>query len=166
MNDVDGVIAVAICDRDGFIISSEDRVEFNNEPVIGVLSAVLDNYIERIKDEFGTESNFMNITTTGDKKFAYCSQGPLTILTTVADQSTSDIELKVYSEHIAGKVELILDGNEDVSPEIPEIIRALAKTKAGSLQGIAGEYSHKLILTGDYKVGKTSLIRRFVKNSK
>jgi small GTP-binding protein len=34
----------------------------------------------------------------------------------------------------------------------------------GSLQNIAGEYSHKLILTGDFQVGKTSLIKRFVEN--
>ena len=115
MNDVHGVIAVAICDRDGLIIASEDRAEFNNESVIGVLSAVLDNYIERIKDEFGTVSNFMNITTTGDKKFVYCSMGPNSILTTIANQATGDIELRVYSEHIAGKIELILAGTEDVA---------------------------------------------------
>ena len=163
MNDVDGVIAIAICDRDGFIIASEDRAEFNNEPVIGVLSAVLDNYIERIKDEFGTESNFMNITTTGDKKFAYCSMGPNSILTTIATQATTDIELRVYSEHIAGKIELLIGGNDNVALEIPEIIRTLSKIKGGKLP--LGDFSTKLILTGDYSVGKTSLIKRFVDNT-
>ncbi|MFX1279207.1 MAG: GTP-binding protein [Promethearchaeota archaeon] len=166
-NEVDGILGVAICDRNGFIIVSdfkEGDVE-ESDSIIGAISAILDNYIERIKSEFGSKGNFFNITMTGERKFAFCSQGPLTILTTVADQSTSDIELKVYSEHIAGKVELILEGNEEVSPEIPEIIKALAKTRAGSLQSIEGEYSHKLILTGDFKVGKTSLIRRFVKNT-
>lgn len=165
-NEVDGILGVAICDRDGFIIESEfkDGDEEESDSVIGAMSAILDNYIERIKKEFGSKGNFFNITITGDKKFAFCSQGPLTILTTVADQSTSDIELKVYSEHIAGKVELILEGNEDVSPQIPEIVRALAKTRVGSLQNMAGEYSHKLILTGDFRVGKTALIRKFVKN--
>ncbi len=162
MNDVDGVIAVAICDRDGLIIASEDRVEFNNESVIGVLSAVLDNYIDRIKDEFGTVSNFMNITTTGDKKFAYCSMGPNSILTTIANLATTDIELRVYSEHIASKIELIIAGTDNVSLEIPEIIRTLSKIKGGKLP--AGDYSTKLILTGDYGVGKTSLIKRFVEN--
>ncbi|MFX1376533.1 MAG: Rab family GTPase [Promethearchaeota archaeon] len=102
------------------------------------------------------------MTATGDKKFVFCSQGPKSILTTVANNSTSDIGLKVYSEHIAGKIELILEGNEDVSLEIPEIIKALAKTREGTLPH--GEYTHKLILTGDYQVGKTSLIRRFVEN--
>ena len=163
MNDVDGVIAIAICDRDGLIIASEDRVEFNNESIIGVLSAVLDNYIDRIKDEFGTESNFMNITTTGDKKFAYCSMGPNSILTTISNQATSDIELRVYSEHIASKIELIIAGNDNVSLEIPEMIRTLSKTKGGKLP--LGDYSSKVILTGDYSVGKTSLIKRFVEDT-
>jgi len=90
--------------------------------------------------------------------------GPNSILTTVADQSTTDIELKVYSEHIASKIELVLDGNEDVSPKIPEIIKALSKTRGGQLPNLAGEYSNKLVICGDFKVGKTSLIRRFVEN--
>ena len=162
LNEIDGVIAVAICDRDGLIIASEDKEEFDSESIIGVVSAVLDSYIERIKKEFGTESNFLNITSTGDKKFAYCSMGPNSILTSVADLSTSDIELRVYSEHVASKVELLIAGNENISLEIPEIIKTLSKTKEGKLP--RGEFSIKLILTGDYKVGKTSLIKRFVDN--
>jgi small GTP-binding protein len=165
-NEVSGILGVAICDRDGFIIASDFKEgdEEESDSVIGAMSAILDSYIDRIKREYGAKGNFFNITMTGDKKFVFCSQGPLSILTTVAHQSTSDIELKVYSEYIAGKIELILDGIEDVSPKIPEIVRALAKTRSGSLQNMAGEYSQKLILTGDFQVGKTSLIRRFVKN--
>ncbi|MHA1931952.1 MAG: GTP-binding protein [Promethearchaeota archaeon] len=164
--EVEGILGVAICDRDGFIIASESKEgdEEESDSILGAISAILDNYIERIKSEFGTQGDFFNMTSTGEKKFAFCSQGPQSILTTVTDQSTSDIELKVYSEHIAGKIELILDGNEEVSTEIPEIIKALAKTRAGALPK-AGEYSNKIILTGDYRVGKTSLIRRFVENS-
>jgi small GTP-binding protein len=163
MKDVEGVLAVAICDRNGLIITSEDRAEFNNETVIGVLSAVLDSYIERIKDEFGAQSNFYNITMTGDKKFVFCSQGPNTILTTIADPTISDIKLRVYSEHIASKVELLIAGNDKVSLEIPEIIRTLSKIKEGKLP--VGEFTIKIILTGDFSVGKTSLIKRFVENS-
>ena len=165
--EVEGILGVAICDRDGFIIASEFKEgdEEESDSVLGAISAILDSYIDRIKSEFGSQGNFFNITTTGEKKFAFCSQGPQSILTTFTDQSTSDIELKVYSEHIAGKIELILDGNEEVSTEIPEIVKALAKTRAGALPKLAGEYSNKVILTGDYQVGKTSLIRRFVENS-
>jgi len=165
-NEVDGILGVAICDRNGFIIASEFKEgdDEESDSVIGAISAILDSYIDRIRSEFGTKDNFFNITTTGDKKFAYCSQSSQSILTTVADNSTSDIELRVYSDHIAGKIELVLSGTQDVSLEIPEIIKALAKTRAGSLASIKGEFSQKIILTGNYQVGKTSLIRRFVKN--
>ncbi len=57
---------------------------------------------------------------------------------------------------------MILEGNEKVSLEIPEIVKTLSKTKDGKIP--KGDYSLKLILVGDYKVGKTSLIFRFVKN--
>jgi len=69
----------------------------------------------------------------------------------------------VYSEHIASKVELLITGAEKVSLEIPELIRVLSKSKEGTL--IKGEFNTKLILCGDYQVGKTSLIKRFVDDS-
>lgn len=165
-DEVDGIIGVAICDRDGFIIASEFKEgnEEESDSIIGAISAILDNYIDRIKIEFGSQGNFFNITETGDKKFAFCSMGPQSILTTVANQTTPDTEIRVYSEHVASKIELVLDGNEEVSPQIPEIIKALAKTRGGSLPKGGGEYSNKIILTGDYSVGKTSLIVRYVEN--
>ncbi len=165
-NEVEGILGVAICDRNGFIIASESKQENEEESdeIIGALSAMLDSYIDRIQVEFGTSDTFFNITSTGDKKFVFSSMGPNSILTTVAEQTTTDIELKVYSEHIASKIELVLSTNEEVSPKIPEIIKALSKTRGGQIPNLVGEYSNKLILTGDYQVGKTSLIRRYVKN--
>lgn len=163
MIDVDGVEAVAICDRNGLIIASESKEESESDSLIGVISAIIDSSLDRIKKEFGTESNFLNITSTGDKKFAFASMGPHSILTTVADPSTTDMQLRVYSEHIARKVESIISGTEDVAFEIPEIIRLRSKFKDGILP--SGVFSQKLILAGDYQVGKTSLIKRFVQNS-
>ncbi len=88
--------------------------------------------------------------------------GPRCILTTIADPTTSNTELRIYSEYIAGKVELILDGFDNVSTDIPEIIRVLSKRREGKLP--KGQFTAKLILNGDFKVGRTSLIRRFVEN--
>ena len=160
MKKLDGVLATVICDRDGLIIASEGAE--GDDSLIGVISALLDKYITRIKSEFGTEGNFFNILEIEDNKIAYCSQGPHSILTTMATPGTSDVALKVYSQHIAGKIELILQRRENVSLKIPHIIEVLSKTRGGKLP--EGEYSTKLILTGDYKVGKTSLIDRFVNN--
>ncbi|MFX0020724.1 MAG: GTP-binding protein [Candidatus Hermodarchaeota archaeon] len=165
-NEVDGLLGVAICDRNGFIIASESKEENEEESdaIIGALSAMLDTYIDRIKVEFGKTDSFFNITETGDKMFVFCSMGPNSILSTVADKNATEIELKVYSEHLASKIELILTGNQFVSPKIPEIIKALSKSRGGRLPDLVGEYSNKIILNGDFSVGKTSLIRRFVEN--
>jgi len=164
MFDIDGAVAVAICDRDGFIIASESKEKEGEESdsIMGAISAFLDIYIDRIKSEFQTQSNFFNITSMQDKKFAYCSMGPRSILTTIADPTTSNLELRIYSEYIAGKIELVLDGLANVSTEIPEIIRVLSKRREGKLP--KGQFTSKLILTGDFKVGKTSLIKRFIEN--
>ncbi len=122
----------------------------------------IDSYTDRIINEFGTRSNFFNITTTSDQKIAHCSMGINSILTTIAEPSTSDMKLRVFSEYVAGKVELILEGKENIDVKIPQVIRAISKTKGGILP--KGDYSAKVILIGDYKVGKTSIIRRFVEN--
>ncbi len=162
MDNVEGVITVIISDREGLIITSESRGDAGDESVLGAIAAVIDSYIDRIKSEFSEETSFFNILTVGDKKFAYCSMGLNSILLTISDLKTSDTELRVYSEHVAEKVELILEGNDNISLEIPAILRLLAKTKDGKIP--TGEFSLKLILTGDYKVGKSSLILRFVEN--
>ncbi len=162
INEVPGVDGISISDREGLILASEIRGGIEDEMVMGAISAIMDGSMERIKREFGTKSNFFVITSTADKKFAFCSLGAKSILTTVADPSTSDIELRVYSEHVAGKIELLLDREENVSLEIPEIIKVLSKTKSGKIP--AGKFTTKLIITGDFKVGKSSLIKRFVEN--
>ncbi|MDX1798606.1 MAG: ADP-ribosylation factor-like protein [Candidatus Lokiarchaeia archaeon] len=162
MDNLESIIAVIICDREGLIITSESKGEAGDESVLGAIAASVDSYIDRIKKEFEEQTSFFNITTISDKKFSYCSMGLKSILLTISDLSSSDTELRVFSEHIAGKIEMILEGNDNVSLEIPEIVKTLSKTKEGKIP--TGEYSLKLILVGDYKVGKTSLIFRFVKN--
>ncbi|MFW9782247.1 MAG: GTP-binding protein [Candidatus Heimdallarchaeota archaeon] len=162
MDELESIIAVTICDREGLIITSERKGEAGDEDVLGVIAASVDSYMERIRMEFKEETNFFNITATKDKKFAYCSMGLKSILLTVTDLSSSDTELRIFSEHIAGKVEMIIEGNEKVSLEIPEIVKTLSKTKEGKIP--EGDYSLKLIVIGDYEAGKTSLISRFVKN--
>ena len=162
MNSVEGINAVIISDREGLIISLQSRGDAGDETVLGAMAATVDTYIERIKGEFIEETSFFNTTTIGDKKFAYCSMGLKSILLTISDLSTSDTELRVFSEHIAGKIELLLDGNEHVSLKIPALVRVIAKSKDGKIP--TGKFPIKLILTGDFAVGKTSLINRFAKN--
>jgi small GTP-binding protein len=160
LNSIEGVIVVAVCDRDGFVITSEG--EEQDDIIIGGISSYVENYIDQLKDEFGIENNFFNVTTTSDKKFVFCSQGPNSILTAITEISTPDVQLRVLSEHVAGKIELILEEQEDISLEIPDAIQFLSKTKEGTLS--TGDFTKKVIITGDYQVGKSSIIRTFTKN--
>ena len=164
MENVEGILAAAIVDKNGLIITSKKResAEKDSEQVIGVISAVLEGYIDRLKKEFDTKSTFFNITETGEKKFTFCSKGQHTILATITELETSNTKLRVLSEYVAGQIELLVEGKEKVTLEIPHIIQVLSKTRSGKFP--KGEYSVKLIITGDSKVGKTSLVRRFVEN--
>ncbi|NVM36034.1 MAG: GTP-binding protein [Candidatus Lokiarchaeota archaeon] len=162
INDLEGIFGAIVSDREGFVITSESKKDPGDESVLGAIAVTIDTYIERIKKEFGSESSFFNITNIQDKKFAYCSMGSKSILLTISNLSTSDTELRIYSEHVASKIELLLEGSRNVSLEIPEIVKILSKTKDGKIP--RGEFSFKMIITGDFSVGKTSLIRRFVQN--
>ncbi|MFX1376530.1 MAG: roadblock/LC7 domain-containing protein [Promethearchaeota archaeon] len=104
MHSVDGVLAITICNREGLIITSESKEDTGDESVLGAIAAAVDSYIERIKREFHGETTFFNITTIGNKKFAYCSKGLESILLTISDLTSSDTQLRVFSEHVAGKI--------------------------------------------------------------
>ncbi len=162
MKSIESVIEVTICDRDGFTIMSQSKKKIARDDVLGAMATVIDDYIDRMKNEFDAEGNFFNITMISDKKIAYCSMGPNSILTSIAELSASDVELRIFSEHVASKVELILEGNENVDVEIPLVITTMSKSKGGELP--TGKFSTKIIMTGNYQVGKTSLVSRFVRN--
>lgn len=156
------LIAVAVVDQNGFIIASEMKDMSEDDSVIGATTGLIDSYFDRIKKEFGLQTGFFNITSTEDIKFAYCGAGNDAILTSISLKDISDNKLKVYSLYIADKVKKIIDGEENISVEIPEIIRAMANMKEGTFP--KGEFTSKLIVTGNFQVGKTSLIRRYVEN--
>ena len=122
-----------------------------------------DRHLDKIINEITATDIFCNVITTEEKKTAFCSKGPKSLITTIASPLITDVELRAYSEHIAEKVELIMDGFENIDIDIPQVIKTIAKTKGGELP--KGKFYLKTILVGDFKVGKTSLINRFVRNT-
>ena len=154
------LIAVAVVDRAGLIIASE--MKDVDEDIVGATTAMIDSYVERLQSEFGSQKRFFHITSAEEKKFAYSAAGTEALLTSIGSQDIPDIKLKVYSQHVSEKVRRIIDGEEQISPKIPEIVRVMGDMRDGKFP--KGEYSTKLIITGSYQAGKSSLIRRFVEN--
>ena len=54
LNNVDGILAVAIVDRNGLIIASENREDpdEDSDAVMGAISSMIDSYIDRIKNPY------------------------------------------------------------------------------------------------------------------
>jgi Ras-related protein Rab-1A len=162
VNALDGIKAAAIVDKDGLIIASQLRDKTGDEDVIGSVTAMFDTFISRIKSDFGSAEDFLNIITVDQNKIVFAAAGPNGILTIIAEPDAPDNALKAYAIHIAKKVKLCLDG-EMVDITIPQIVALLADMRSGKLP--EGEFNAKIIVMGDPSVGKTSLIHRFVDDS-
>ncbi|MHA1744818.1 MAG: GTP-binding protein [Promethearchaeota archaeon] len=161
MNTNSDIRAIAIVDKDGLIIHSKLREQETDENIIGTVTAVFDSFIQRIKTDFGSAEDFVNIITVDENKILFAAAGPDAILTILAHERASDIPLKVLGNHIAKKIHSVLEGKE-VDPTIPQIVIAVANMRTGALP--EGDYHAKIIVLGSPGVGKTSLIRRFVDN--
>ncbi len=166
IDSIENVDMIALIDHDGLVLMS--MLKEADDDVLGAITAAFDIFIERMKKEF-RGSRFMNMMTLGERKFFFASVGENAILTVVANEAAIESEIRVYSELALSRVGRILGGEEGVSLEIPGIIKIMSKMKVfsrfrdGKLP--KGTFSIKVILCGDYRVGKTSLIRRFVNDS-
>jgi small GTP-binding protein len=159
MGQLNGVEMLSVMDSDGLPIVS--KIRSGQEDVVGALTASLDNYISRIKKDYKGDS-FENITIIGNKQFYFSSIPGIGILIIIANQNITDNQLKVYGQWAVNKLNCIFQ-KQDVNLTVPKILSVLSKFAGGKFP--AGQFSTKVIVCGDYKVGKTSLIRRFVDNS-
>jgi len=155
------ILGVFISERNGKILVSKLKKEIEENPIF---SPILKNFhfeINAIIAQSNIERIFFKKKLSDDIKYSICSLGEL-ILITIAKKIISDLELKVYSINIAEKAELIFDGKEKVSLEIPEIMKIFSKTKDEHFP--PGEHSIKVIVIGDYKAGKSSFVKRLIED--
>lgn len=160
MKSIPLIKAVAIVDNDGLIIFSSLQNPDDNDDVIGTVTAVFKDFIERIKTDYGSAESFVNVSTIDEKKFVFAKASSEATLTLVAEKEANDNRLKVYSSHIAKKIHLILNEETEIDLTIPPIVEVVSNMRSGSLP--TGDYQSKIIVLGEPMVGKTSLIRRFV----
>jgi small GTP-binding protein len=153
IENVKGVLAVLVYNRkELFLFDEISTINIDNK---------LDEEINKIKDKFGEDKDFLIIREVYEKKLTICSLGTQCILLTISEKDTSDIELKVYSLHIASEIEQLIEepDTEFRTLKIPGIIKVFSTLK--KLKESPKKLSLKILVLGDDKSGKTALIRRF-----
>ncbi len=162
------VDAVVIVDRQGLTIASEAKTEID-EDVIGGVSTVVEQVLQRITQEFKSGQFGTGSFDTEKNRLIFVECGPSAILVTIADALGSIDELYPYVYVMAEKVARILDGRT-VSPVIPQFMGASSETstekgKLVKVEPAAGSYAYKIVLGGEGGVGKTSLVHTFVEGT-
>lgn len=149
---VNGIVAVLVYERKELLIIKKSGI-INLED--------LQIHIDNISNIIQEDKDFLIIREISGKKYVFCSLGSNFILVTIAEKEISDLELKLYSVHIASEIELKeTSDSEYLSLKIPGVIKLYSKLQ--SLNLLTEKLSLKIIILGDYKTGKTSLVKRFI----
>lgn len=164
------VEAIIVSDFEGLIIAGDKREEIDME-LVSMLSTLVNPIISRIQKEYSFELFGSGAFDTDEYRLLFISIDKETILSLILKSLTSIDNISPYAYFLAEKVAQILNATEiDVIqlkiPDFKEEEDRHRKLKEQICQisdsDEKGSYAFKFIIVGDHKVGKTSLIRRFV----
>ncbi len=158
---VKGILAILVYKRRESSLVEEIINPDIEEPQIYANYSFIGDLINNLILEYGLDKDFLIIKEQSGKKVVSCSLGINYILITIASNETSDIELKIYSTHIANELERLEEEKtlEGLKFKVPGIIRMFSKVKNAKIS--ANNLSIKIVIVGDYRVGKTTLINAF-----
>ena len=154
--------AIVVTLRNGLVIASKMRDKDTDEELVAATTSVFDIFMNRVKKDFGSANDFINLMTVDDNKFIFAAAGKDAILSIVATLEASDRKLKVYGEYIAKKIRSLVEHTPLDSTEIPQGVHLLANARSSSFPN--GTFLKKVIFLGDARSGKSSIIKRYVEN--
>jgi small GTP-binding protein len=155
--------AIVVTLRNGLVIASKIRDADTDEELVAATTSVFDIFMNRVKKDFGSANDFINMMTVDANKFLFAAAGKDAILTIVANLEADDRKLKVYGGHVAKKIRSLVNHEPIDSTEIPQVIHLLANARSSSFPN--GVFLKKVIFLGDARTGKSSIIRRYVENT-
>lgn len=167
VEDIQGVLTVLVYDRKDYsLLSYFDNTNLN-EAQFNKHHSLINQYIDGIGNEYGKQNDFLIIREIDNNKLVFCSTDSFSMIVTIAEKETSDIDLKIYSVYVAGEIErlsgLEFEKSEGLELKTPSTIKIYSKVKKIKL--LTKKLLMKIIVIGDYKAGKTSLINRFTEKN-
>lgn len=150
---------VVVSLRNGLVVASKIRDIDTDEDIVAATTSVFDIFIKRVKKDFGSANNFINVMTVDQNKFLFAATGKDAILSIVASLEADDKKLKIYGGHVAKKVSDLIE-HEPVDTTIPQVIHLLANARSSSFPN--GNFIKKIIFLGDSQVGKSSIIKMYI----
>ncbi|MFX1376723.1 MAG: GTP-binding protein [Promethearchaeota archaeon] len=163
VDDIPGILTVLVYERNDYsLLSYFDNINLN-EPQFSTQQSLLNQYIDEIEEKYEKKYDFLVFKEFENNKLVFCSTDSFSTIVTIAEKEVSDIDLKIYSVYIAGEIERIsgleFEKPNDLQLKTPSIIRLYSKVK--KIKQITKKLVIKIVVVGDYKAGKTSLINRF-----
>jgi len=163
------VEAIILSDHEGFIIAGEKRKNIDLE-LVSVLTAVVNPILERFRDEFAFKKYGSASFDTETHRLLFISVDENATLSFVVNTLASIDRLYPYAYYIAEKSAQIINAEENdvIQIEIPNFECSVEKSEKLRHQiyqmrldrGLS--YRFKFVIVGDLRVGKTSIVRRFV----
>jgi len=172
LKDNNEIIAIIISDQDGLIIAGEKRKNIDME-IVSVLTSIINPILDRIRYEFDFKK-FGSCSFETDKyRLIFISVDENVMISIVLSIMASIEKFNPYSYFLAEKIAQILEvkNGDLIQFNIPnfeyEAEQSMRlKNQLYQLQiDTNGMYRFKFIIIGDHKVGKTSIIRRFVEKN-
>ncbi|MFW9818052.1 MAG: GTP-binding protein [Candidatus Thorarchaeota archaeon] len=163
------VIAIIISDAEGLIIAGEKRKDIDIE-LVSVLTTIVNPILSRMRNEFDFQQFGNTSFDTEDHRLLFISVDEERVLSIILESIASIEKMAPYGLFLAEKTAQILTAEEEdlIQTSIPNF-----EYEAGNVErlknqlyqmqlGLGGEYRFKFVILGDFKVGKSSIIRRFV----
>jgi len=167
VEDIQGVLTVLVYDRKDYSLLSYFNNTNLNEVHLNKHLSQINQYFDGIENEYGKQNDFLIIRELDNNKIVFCSTDSFSMIVTIAEKETSDIDLKVYSIHVAGEIERLsgieVKESEGLELKTPSTIKIYSKVKKIKL--LPKKLLMKVVVIGEYKAGKTSLINRFTEKS-
>ena len=163
LNADDKIKAIVVTLRNGLVIASKMRDKDTDEELVAATTSVFDIFIDRVKKDFGSANDFINLMSVDDNKFLFAAAGKDAILSIVANLEAEDRKLKVYGGYVAKKIKALVEHEPIDSTSIPQVIHMLANARSSSLPN--GTFMKKVIFLGEPRVGKSSIIKMYVENT-